>query len=478
MGFLDWLRRVLQIGPADNRPVDWPPPNVKADWDLIASFRRRYENDRNAMLKADPAFRGASDEKKKLYTPVPLAHEMARLSAALLFSAEPKITNGRSQQEEVLKKVLDANGLGGFLFEAAEYVAIEGRGALRVIRDEEVSDQPLITWVAGDRVIWREKHGRFVTGGYVVVERRPNRHEDKVYRLIEEHKPGRIERTVYQGRVGALGKQMPALSWPEEFKGLPEATDVRIDKPTLYRWDNVPGGRSDLWGLETYLDRLNEGESLMLDKVRKSVPVTLADRKLSDKQGYVDLYGVILTGGSAQLAGEGLAKTVETIQPDLQAEEHLSYLRHVRESILMYAGYSLASWGLDKGGSADSGKALRLRQARTLLTRAGKERSAREAIENAVAAACAWSDGARSVEPYRPEIAFGDGLPTDPLEDAQEAATKRGGEVISIDQAVRELHPEWDEKAITEEVGRIKGEQASLQPPGAVPTPNLNLGGP
>ena len=475
MGFLDWLRRVLQIGPADNRPLDWPPQNVKTEWDQIASYRRRYENDRDAMLKADPSFKGASDDKKKLYTPVPLAHEMARLSAALLFSAEPKITN--DQQEDILKKVLDANGLGGFLLEAAEYVAIEGRGALRVIRDEEISDQPLITWVAGDRVIWREKHGRFVTGGYVVIERRPNRHEDKVFRLIEEHKPGRIERTVYQGKKGALGRRVAVEQWPEEFKGLPEATDVRIDKPTLYRWDNIPGGRSDLWGLETYLDRLNEGESLMLDKVRKSVPVTLADRKLSDKQGYVDLYGVILTGGSAQLAGEGLAKTVETIQPDLQAEEHLSYLRHVRESILMYAGYSLASWGLDSGGSADSGKALRLRQARTLLTRAGKERSAREAIENAVAAACAWSDGARAVEPYRPEISFGDGLPTDPLEDAQEAATKRGAEAASTEQVVRDLHPEWTEDAINEEVARIKEEQP--QPPGSppTPTPNLNLGG-
>ena len=105
-----------------------------------------------SCLKADPAFKNASDEKKKTFTPVPLAREMVRLSSALLFSKEPKFTN--EAREDLLTRVLEANALGDFLLETGEYVATEGYGALRVIRDEEVSGEPLITWVAADEVIF------------------------------------------------------------------------------------------------------------------------------------------------------------------------------------------------------------------------------------------------------------------------------------------------------------------------------------
>ena len=70
-------------------------------------------------------------------------------------------------------------------------------------------------------------------------------------------------------------------------------------------------------------------------------------------------------------------------------------------------GYSKASYGRDEGGSADSGKALRLRQARTLLKKAGKDRMASEAIRNALAVALAWEDGGSTVADYRPEVQVG-----------------------------------------------------------------------
>ena len=474
MGFLDWLRGLAQVGTSDNRPLPWPPtPVTEREWKRVQGYRRRFENDRDTLLKADPVYSKASNQKKATFTPVPLAREMVRLSSALLFSEEPKFVN--EDFEDTLQVVLDANALGSFLLETGEYVAVEGYGALRVIRDEEVSEEPIITWVPADEVIFRTRHKRFVTGGYVIMERRPNPYSVEVYRFVEDHTTGRIERTLYRGTERALGSRVAPERWLEEFYGLPEVTETRMEAPTLYIWNNVPGGHSDLFGMNTLLDRLNHSESTGYQKMTRSLPVTLADRKLADKQGRVDLEGVILTGG-APLADQGLSKTVETIQPKFASEEHLAYVRHLRESILMYGGYSLASWGLDHGGSADSGKALRLRQARTLLTKAGKERSAREAITNAVACACAWSETARDPAPYRPEIQLGDGLPKDPLEDAQEVATKRGANTVSLEQSVRELHPEWDEEAVSAEVERITRENAPpVSPGGATGTSRLNL---
>lgn len=475
MNFFDWIRRLLQIGPQDNRPLPWPPsPATEKEWQTVRGYRRRFENDRPTMLKADPEFKGAADEKKKTFTPVPLAREMVRLSSALLFSDEPKFVN--NPYEDILTAVVEANALGDFLLETGQYVATEGYGALRIIRDEEVSEQPLITWVPADQVIFRTRHGRFITGGYVILERRPNPFADDVYRFVEEHTVGRIERSMYRGTAKALGSRLASPErWLEEFRALPEVTETRLAAPTLYRWNNVPGGHSDLAGLDTLLDRLNQAESMGYHKMLRSLPVTVADRKLADRQGRVELDGIILTGGSgaSAIAGEGVAKSVETIQPAFDSEDHLRYVRHVRESILMYAGYSLASWGLDDGGSADSGKALKLRQARTLLTKAGKERAAREAIINAVACACAWSALARDPAPYRPELMLGDGLPADPLEDAQEVAIKRGAEAVSTEQAVRELHPDWPEEAVAAEVARIEGEGAV--PDTGLPRTSLDL---
>lgn len=467
MNFVEWLRGILYMGsPADSRSLQhmqFPPKELDAEWKRIEGYIRRYENDRAEILKNDPEFKDADADKKAIFTPVPLAQEMARLSSALLFSAEPKLIHETKQ--DVLDRVIAANSPGEFLLETGEHVAVQGYGALRVIRDEEISDVPLLTFVPANRVIWRVRHGRFVVGGYVVIERQPNPFSDEVYRLVENHLPGVIERSMYRGNRTSLGSTLPPEKWLEEFSGLPERTEHRLDAPTLYRWNNVPGGRSDLAGLDTHFDRLNEYESIGVDKMRKSVPVTLVDRKIADRQGRVKLHGVVFTGGQGSTMGDGVAKTVETIQPALQSEEHIAFVRHLRESILMYGGYSLASWGLDDGGSADSGKALRLRQARTLLTKAGKERSARSAITQAFAAACAWAENASSVEDYRPELMLGDGLPTDPLEDAQEAAIKRGAGVESLEQAIRELHPDWDEKAVEAEIERIEKENDAKMPP-------------
>lgn len=473
MSFIDWLRAAVSVGSeaADNRPLEFPPAHLKKEWERIDGYVIRYENDRAELLKRDPEFKGADDEKKSLFTPVPLAAEMARLSSQLLFSAEPKFVN--EDHEKITERIVEANDPGEFLLESGEQIAVQGYGGLRVIRDEAVADVPLVTHVPANRTIFRVRHGRFVTGGYVVIERRPDPFRDEVYRLIEDHKPGKIERALYKGNRTSLGSTIPHAKWLEEFSGLPENTDTRLNAPTLYRWNNVPGGWSDLARLDSLFDRLNEAESIGVDKLRMSVPIAVVDRKISDRQGKTNLRGVILTGGSSSVAGEGVAKTVEMIQRTLEAESHKLYVGHLRDSILMYGGYSLSSWGLDDGGSADSGKALRLRQQRTLLTKAGKERSARAAITAAFAAAAAWSENASDPKPYRPDLQFGDGLPKDPVEDSQVIAVKRGAEVASLEQSIRELHPEWSQSDIDAELERLEKEEKAKAPPAS-----LAFGGP
>lgn len=453
MGLLETLQQRIHFG------QDWPPPQVRVYWEQVERYRNRFNASPDA-LKQQQAFEDPGD----IFTPIPLAREMARLSAALMFSEEPRIE--LEAFPDALQAVKEANGLGARLHAAAERVAVEGRRAIRIIQDDEVSAEPLLAFADEDQVIWDVRHGDFVVGGAVVMEHGIKAIGGRtVYRLIEEHTTGLVTRALYKGTVTKLGQPITLDSYDAEqntpgWFGLEEEYETGLNVPTLVRWDNTPGGHSDIAGIEVLLDRLDEAESLLVDKGRKSVPVTFADQSLIDKAGGARFAGIVFGRGGGNLLPEaGGGRMAETVQPGLQSAEHIAWIAHIRETALMMAGYSLASWGLDQGGSSDSGKALKLRQARTLLNRAGKVRLAKEAITNALAIAVAWREGASEVALYRPEVTLGDGLPVDTVEEAQEIQTLDSAKAISTEQKVRRLHPEWEDAVVAEEVGRIEGSQ-------------------
>ncbi|PLS84879.1 MAG: hypothetical protein CYG60_15585 [Actinobacteria bacterium] len=465
MGLLEALQQRIHGG------RDWPPPSVSDHWLRIGRYRDRYEADPAALLQ-----QSGREDPEDAFTPVPLAREMVRLSAALLFSEEPRIEH--EGFADALEAIKDANGLNARLHAAAERVAIEGRRAIRIILDEEVSPEPILAFCDEDQVLWDVRHGDFVVGGAVVMERGVRSVGGRtVYRLIEEHTKGLVTRALYKGTATKLGQPIALDSYDAEqnapeFFGLEEEYETGLDVPTLVRWDNVPGGHSDIAGIEPLLERIDEAESVFAVKGRRSMPITYAHRSLADERGNVAATGVILTGGNdndAGIFGDGPnGLPIETVQPDLQSQATVEWISHLRETALMMAGYSLASWGLDRGGSADSGKALKLRQARTLLTKAGKDRMAKEAIVNALAIALAWREGASEVAPYRPVVTLGDGLPEDRLEDAQEIQTLDAAEAISTEQKVRRLNPDWDDETVAAEVEAIGNGNAAPDPVGDV----------
>lgn len=456
MAIIDKFRGVMEtFQEAAFGSPNWPPAGAKERWEKVEEFRRYAENNRDKLLPYATAF-SRSLEGRDLFTPVGVAQEVCRFSADLLFSAEPVITH--EQQTDLLERIEDASApLLSSLVDIAEKIAAEGRGGLRVIRDSDISDDPIITHVCEDQIIWKEKHGHYVTGGIVVVEKKPDLRGVEVFRLLEDHSPGKIERALFRGTAQMLGSKV-ALSTFKDFKDLPDAEITGLDTPTLVRWDNVSGGRSDLAGQIPLLDKINEEFSRGIDKSRKSTPVTFAARELADEGGNLDLWGIILTGAGNMTSalGEDPSKTVETVQPDFKSAEIIAWIDFLIDSSLMFMGYSKASYGRDQGGSADSGKALRLRQARTLLRKAGKDRNAREAISEALGVAMAWAASKKEVEPYEPDIKFGDGLPRDETEEAQEAVQWTNSGAISLEELIRKRRPDWDQEQIDEEIDRIE----------------------
>lgn len=476
MAILDRLQGMLETfqQAAHGRPT-WPPAGAKERWEKIEAYRRYFVNDRAAMLQYAPEF-NRSDEGKDIFTPVAVAREVCRLSADLLFSAEPSVTF--ESNANLLEEVQEANGLAARLTAIAESVAVEGRGGLRVIRDDEVSEVPLITHVNEDKILWDERHGAFVIGGAVIAERPAGRAGQVVFRMVEEHTAGYIERRLFRGKSHLLGVEVP-LNTLDEFKDLDSEEETGLDKPTLIRWDNVSGGRSDIEAQETILDAINAEYSYGREKSRKSRPVTFADASLADDKGNVDLSGVRLVrrGNLARAMGEEPKNLTETVQPDFKSDEVIAWIDFLIDSSLLFMGYSKASYGRDQGGSADSGKALKLRQARTLLKKAGKDRMAKEALKNAYAIAMCWQDGGSTIADYRPEIELGDGMPRDQIEDATEAGLWKSAEAISLEEIIRLRRPDWSDKQVDEEVAKIEGEKPA---PPSVPNfgaPVLSLNG-
>lgn len=439
---------------------EWPPVSEAGAWETVRERRRRYENDASDLfpfrtdlhVPDDPA---ATHARQRDYTPVPLARDIARFSSQLLFSAPPKLTI----DGDIEQKALDAwslfNRLDQFLADAGDNIAAEGSGALRIIRDDAVSGAyPLLVFEPADRVLWATRHGRYTSGGLVVVEREGEDSGTR-WRLLEYHEPGKVRRALYKGGITRLGNRVGLQEGPLEFRELRDEVSTEVDKPTLIPWLNVPGGHSDISGLDSLLDAADDAETIGRKKARASKPLTFVHRKLADKSGNADLDGAILVGEGNVSPIEAPEELARVVQGKMEAEDHRVYADHLREMAVSLAGYSLASWGFGDGGRADSGRALKLRQVRTLLTRSGKERMARDAISEACGVALGMMLG-RPVDQVKPEIRFGDGFPVDRTEQAEELGALRDAGLISTRQALRELHPDWPDDRIEAEMEEIQ----------------------
>lgn len=447
---------------------EWPPKSVKDNWERIETFRMYYRNNRSELISHNPNI-SISNHKVDIYIPVPWAREICRFSAGLLFPQSPRIMG---KDKLAILDLEQINDFGAFAIQGGVQVAAEGRLGIRIIKDPVVSNvTPLLTIVPDDQIIWDIRHGRFYVGGMVIIERKVepesasyrNYQETIYYRLMEEHTIGQIKRTLYKGTYKSLGVEVP-LSTYNEFASLPDLESTGLDTPTLIPWENVPGAESDLFGLTTLLDVINEGESLLLDRARKAIPRVFIDRSLSDESGRIDIDGYILTGGSRLRMPLGVSpgQSINLIEPKFFAKEHVEWLDHVTQLMVTVAGYSPSTWGI-QGHTATvsrvvSGYALKLSQLRTLLNRSAKEHMALQALGWSVAVALSWASSHYNVQDNLPTIELGDGLPSDPLDGAQEVLYLKQALAASTETLVKTVHPSWTPEEIAAEVKAIEDE--------------------
>jgi A118 family predicted phage portal protein len=434
--------------------------------------------------------------EKRAKMHVPLAGDLARTSAALLFSEpptlkapDPKAAEANALQERL--ELLQETGLNRTLLTAAQRASALGGVYLRVVWDEDISDRPWIDSVRADAAAPEMRHGVLMAVNFWTVIGLDG---TKVIRHLERHERGGIIlHGVYEGSQDNLGKQIDLGGFPET-KGLQPARELAIGDRRMTvsyipntadnrDWYDVPGshwlGLSDFQGSEGLLDALDETYTSWMRDVR------LAKSRIIVPRDYLTNNGPgqgmswedrdVYSGLNIPPTEQGASITLN--QFAIRHAEHKATCEELRDQIIRNAGYNTGSFGEDDGGRAMTAAEVKAKEARSESTRAAKTEPFGVGVPDVVEALLALEasglfPGLPSVAVERPVMQFADSIAADPLVMAQTAVALRTAEAASTKTLVAMQFPDMPAEEQAREVARIHAENGR-----AVPSPDGPPGG-
>ncbi|MYS72097.1 hypothetical protein GTY88_16955 [Streptomyces sp. SID5926] len=429
---------------------------------------------------------------------VPIAADIAELSANLLWAGVPTVTVDLDSTDKVTAKTTQAQ-IGRYLDdrghaklrEAAELTAGLSNVYLRVVWDTTLRPRPWTDVIAPEAVVPTWRWGELAEA-IVWRELAPLAAESKVWRLLEFHTPGAIEYGLYEGSTDTLGIRAASLADHPDTEYLVERTDSQgrqstgIDRLLITHvpnvlpnrvWDGVPNtaplGRSDLSGVEPLMDALDESwtswmRDLRLGKARLLIPQSMLD---TDGPG---------TGGSYNLEQEvqvalnmldsGDAKdSITEVQFKIRVEEHELTAKALRRQILSSAGYSAQSFG-EEGTVATTATEVTARKEESLTTRGTKILYQRPALLDHLTTMMMVDVrhcGAKGVDPAAELTAsWPQAVQPDPEATARTLSLLDTAGAISTFMKVKMREPSWDDAEIMAEVRRIRDDKQSTSPAG------------
>lgn len=488
----------------------WPPAELDVILPAMREWDAWYKNDTDTLARVYGGSRGqggsghsglvgtfkrwfwgstpsASSTPQKLHLPV--ASDLCQASADLLFAEPPTFTVEDGATQERLDLIIGADAHDQ-LASAAEVGAALGGTFMRVVWDSDLADHPFLTRVDADQAIPTFRWGRLrdVTFWHEV-----NREGGSVWRHLELHEVrdgvGVIEHGLYKGTDSQLGQRV-SLADSAATEGLLQVVDADSVVSTLSpgldvvyvpnqspnrSWRNHPLGanlgRSDLDGVESLMDSLDETWSSWMRDIRLGKGRIIASRAALDDNGpgkgaSLDLdrevYEGVNTPPSAANAGTGLP--IDHVQFKIRVDEHERTAEALLQQILRTAGYSAQTFGADSDGAGMTATEVQSRERRSFMTRDRKIRPWRPALAQLTQKALAidaalFRSGARTDQLVTVE--FGDSVQDSVETLARTSQLLFQAQATSTKTRVAMLHPEWDEDAIDAEVQLILEESGS-----------------
>lgn len=521
----------------------WPPKELQPITARMSEWSAWYSGDRGALEAAGaaqgttqrsglsgfavrwfrrfwgaPVVDGSTEPKIKVH--VPLAADIARAAADLVFAEPPTITaitpdepenptaeytlaltTADATAERIMSYVDD--GLLSVFAGAAEVGSALGGVFLRATWDME-TQRVFCTRVDADSAIPEFRWGRLHRATFWRLL--PSK-GNTVWRHLEIHEVaagvGVIRHQLWEGDANDLGSPQPLADHPAT-EGLANLIDFEGDgistrSPGLDvvyvpnitpnpLWRNNPAGANlgapDIAGTEDLLDRLDHVYSALmrevdLAKARIVVPeYMLTDLGAGKGMGW-DADREIWSPLPGMTNKPDMGQTVvlpQLFQPAIRVADHIAIMQQLVEDILRSAGYSAATFGEDETGAVTATE-VNSKTNRSRLTRSRKirnwEPAIREIVGKMLAIDVALGNWARDaggqgwalpeVDPSLVRVEF----PTPqqaPAELAQTVALLNQAQAISTWMKVRMAHPDWSDAEVDEEVTRIQADQALTDP--------------
>lgn len=421
---------------------------------------------------------------------IPLAADIATLSADYLFSEAPRVilpgeraedgNSPRDRMQSRAEKIINNSRFHSLLLESGEVASALGGSYLRLVWDQSALKAVRAEAVHADAAIPTFRFGDLheVTFWSELADE-----DGKVWRHLEHHSPGLIEHGLYAGTRSKLGQRVPVTERPETawlapllaneasaiqtgVEGLTAAYVPNMRPNKLFRKKPHLAhlGISDFTDIVQLFDAIDEVWSSWMRDIRiAKARIVVAQQYLEAGSSFgsgasFDYDREVYEGMAALTGPDGQPFGFHAHQFDIRVEQHSATVKEIRDQAMRSAGWTPGSMG-----GSDSG----LRTATEIKSDDRLSERTRDKKINY------W----KTLSPFfltwlqlDAEIYGGD-KPEDEPEfrfpaeaQADQEAMARTNQLLysaqaaSIETRVRMQHPEWEGKTVNDEVDRIKAE--------------------
>jgi len=418
----------------------------------------------------------------------PIAGDIAGMSSNLLFSEAPRFGYEKDNKAgERIDAFMTENGFLNILLETSELTASLSGAFLKLDVDKRLSELPLLSVITPNNAFPTFLRGRLWE---ILFYREVKSDKSNIYRLFENRKRTStgdgymVEYRLYRGSEGKLGHVVDLNSIDETASlNLQDTIHTKVNGlgvvyiPNMRPNKLVPGsslGINDYQGCISLMDSLDFAWTSWVRDIELGMGQIFVDEEILRREE-TSAYGaeksilnsfskfqkcfMKLNLGSYRMAGSN-TKPIDIVQFEMRVDEHMASCDYMCKQIINMAGYSLSTFGFDEGGRSESGTALRIRERKSWLTREKKSRYWQPVIMDLLLQMQQLDNSVNTIF-YDPEIVtveMEDSIAVDAKEQSETVRNLEQAKAISTLTKVKLLHPDWDEKAINEEVDKILDE--------------------
>jgi len=464
--------------------IAWPPQSERDRLQRYEANRLLYRT--HPQLPELVKYFAPVSAERRFYLQLNLCAAVTDLLSGRLFAegvvAKPPDASG---SQEFLDFLYDDNQLGRLLLQGAQTASYSGDAVLKVRYDGD-EQRVIVDWVHPSHFIplTDPLNNKRMVGAQlweVLVVKQGT--EKRSYLLIEQHEmrggeawiTNRLWRLTDGKRFNPLRDELALTDLPITA-GLKPEQPTGIDELLVVHVPNIDDP-SAFFGIDDYArllpvqNELNNRRTQVAHVLDKHADPLIAVRAdLVGEDGKLQVSG----GRAIPLPDVGAGSVPAMyLTWDGRLDQAEAEIREIVRFGCSLAGIDQAAIIPPEVGGPLSGRAIRLSQWQTQGT-VGRRRLTWEpgvkrvlSIATKLGALYPLADVKQRPKPLYPRditLQFGDGLPADEFEDAQQAVLLHGAELQSTETTLRVLHPTWTDEEVMAEVDRIKAERATVGP--------------